>query len=604
MKTAEELTEITVELLGNHANEAALAVVLGMAWHLVWERPKHYRPTAVAKLQHDDSAPTQPFPETRTRKMQLRGNLKNELQNLLKENEELEKIVKELRTEIERNDRFPTRDTQYQHSSNEPIFYHPIGTRKRTRNPGVLRRTIGRTTNELDLLGSCWALLVFGYCLVSSRRRQKRNNPISETIELLEKWSLEANTFVQDDALPALSKIRAYFRTEVFDKLHARFLHLDSSTGKSIATLRETLRSKFDAYLKSIETVVYDQIIPVLVRLTKNGVEQTHAIVAIIAAIEVPAIKLPTTTLLWEAPPPTILLSEHDEKIRLLEESVAKEVSKVDNLQGSLEGLQMALLGKESLLYEERMKTRTAKLAAAKVALEREETRREETRSTREAALEAISDDQKRLLRNFLTEHVSSKQQKERLRKIDEKNAPKKSTIVLPDPILQGFASAMYINNVSDLSSIEYNTNSSLEWQKHQHLQHRQQHRDFPTDHRDDVDDDDDYYGNPNETRLQEIKEQFLRSKTMANSLRPSLQQHTTNESNQASTGSLLWNAANPATKDSGTTKKHLQQYHKNDTSLVSRKAVASQRPSSWMDDPASIMCDWRTHGNEEDARE
>jgi len=563
MSNAEELTTITVDFLAEHTNEAALAVVLGIVWHLVWERPK-YLPN-VSEAQQ--TAQVDSVAENRTIKTQLRGNLKRELQTLLNENEELEGIVRELRSKIEGKDHF----------QNDIIH----STRRRTHNAGIIRTTIGMTTNEFDALGSCWVLLVFGFCLVSSRRRRRRNNPLSTTIVMLEKLY----EYAEAEALPALRKIRVYLGNELHE-LHGRIINPESSTGKALVTFRDTSRTHFGAVMASTETLVYDKIVPVAGRVMKQGVEFTHLAVDTLAAIDMPK---------WKDTPPTILLSEYDEKVQQLEESLNKETSAHETLQVKAEGLEQALRGKEVLLYEERMKTRSAKLEATKVALEREETRRRESQETKAAALAAVAEEQRRLLHGFLGEHILSRQQQDRIRRIEEKIVPKKSNIVLPDPILQGFASAMYIKNLSDLSSVDCEAFS----ERARVAAGGIVSGDHPTDCRDDAgceQQEEEYYGNPNETRLREIKEQFLRSKMAVGSMRPS--QPDPREGNKASTGSLLWSAANPATKAKyNKTKKH------NETSLTTRGA-ASQQPSSWMEDPASIMCDWRTNGNDEELRE
>ena len=577
MSNAEELTAITVDFLSEHTNEAALAVVLGIVWHLIWERPKHL--PNVSEAQH--TAQVDSVAANRTIKTQLRGNLKSELQTLLNENEELERIVRELRSEIEGKHHF---QNDIMHSSPTGTYY-PIGihsTRRRTHNAGIIRRTIGMTTNEFDALGSCWALLVFAFCLISSRRRRRRNNPFSTTIVMLEKLYSITNEYAEADALPALRKIRMYLGNELIDP--------ESNTGKALVTFRDTTRTYFEGVMASTETLVYDKIVPVAGRVTKQGVKFTHLAVDTLSTIEMPK---------WKDSPPNILLSEHDEMVQQLEESLNKETSAHKTLQVKAEGLEQALRGKEVLLYEERMKTRSAKLEATKVALEREETRRRESQDTKAAALAAVAEEQRRLLHGFLGEHILSRQQQDRIRRIEEKIVPKKSNIVLPDPILQGFASAMYVKNLSDLSSVDCTAFS----ERARVTAGGIVSGDHPMDCRDDAgceQQEEEYYGNPNETRLREIKEQFLRSKMAVGSLRPS--QSDPREGNKASTGSLLWSAANPATKAKDkNTKKHIN--HNNDTSLTTRGS-ASQQPSSWMEDPASIMCDWRTNRNDEELRE
>ena len=563
--TAEELTALTLDFLSEHTTEAYIAVVLGLVWHLIWERPK-WNQFSEQRQENDKTTETEaPLPtmsrETR-RKTQLRGKLNLELEHVLSENEELEELVRELRLEIEHKDFILS-------NSHPALYHHPMDmhypARRRAQNPGILGSAIGMTTYELDTLGSCWALLVFGYCLVTSRRQRKQKNPLSATHEQLEKVYYTTYEYADREVFPALSKIQVYLGREFQE-----FIDPETDMGKNIIALQSRLKTT----VAWMEDMMHTQLIPLAGQVSERGVEYTQIAINFVASLELPkAEKVPT-----------MLVSAHEETVKRLEESLEKETTEHTALKEKAQGMEMALRGKEVLLYEERMKTRAAKLEAHKVALEREETRRRETLDTREAALRSVTEEQKRLLRALLSEHVLSRQQQYRLRQIDEKNFPKKSKIVLPNPILQGFASAMYMNNISDLSSVTPSERL---------VQRQQQHHRFTMDCRDDSNfDEEDYYGNPSETRLLEIKEQFLRSKMTSNSLKPT-QSIPSDPKGQTSTGSLLWSAANPATiaKDNIIKMQQQHQDHK-------------QQPSSWMEDPASIMCDWRTNGNDDEARE
>lgn len=569
MATAEELTALTLDFLAEHTNEAAAAVVLGVFWHLIWERPKHLNKITPPL----DEEPAEAI-RSRRKATKLRGNVQKDLQVVLKENEELERIVQELRSKLDGND-FPKIDS-FGHSPTQeyvPISMHH-GTRKRSRNGGLIRAAIGLSTNEFDTLASCWALLVFGFCLVAKRRTRKRFNPLSTTVVTLEKASVVANDYFQAEVLPALIKIWVYLSNEL-QKFHARITDPETNSGKAIAACQETFQVHTKSTIESTKKIVYDKILPASTRLTQQGVEYGHLAVQTIVALEMPK---------WKEQPATVLLSEHEEKVTELETSLKDTEAQRKALEEKVTGFEQALKGKEILLYEERMKTRAAKQEAAKVTIEREETRRKESRDTEASARAAVAEDQRRILRNFLSEHIQSRLQRDFIQKFEEKNAPKKSKIVLPDPILQGFASAMYLNNISDLSS----ENPMPSEQRNQVVSGG----DFSMDCRDDACNEDEYYGNVNETRLLEIKEQYMRSKTAVGSLRPS--QIDPRDGYKASTGSLLWSAANEATKAKDcTTKKHF-----------TTRAAASQEPSSWMEDPASIMCDWRMNGNEEEMRE
>ncbi len=570
MATAEELTALTLDFLAEHTNEAAAAVVLGVFWHLIWERPKHLNQIAPPS----DEEPAEVI-RSRRKETKLRGNLKKDLQVVLNENEELERIVQELRSKLEGND-FPQIDS-FGYSPTQA--YVPIGmhhsTRKRNRNGGLIRAAIGMSTNEFDTLASCWALLVFGFCLVAKRRTRKRYNPLSTTVVTLEKASVVGNDYFQAEVLPALIKIWVYLSNE-FEKFHARITDPASKSGKAIAAAQETFQIHTKSTVESTKRIFYDKILPASARLTQQGVEYGHLAVKTFSTLEMPK---------WKEQPATVLLSEHEETVTELETSLKDNEAKRKALEEKAAGLELALKGKEILLYEERMKTRSAKLEAAKVTIEREETRRKESRDTEASARAAVAEEERRILRNFLSQHIQSRLQRDFIQKFEEQHAHKKSAIVLPDPILQGFASAMYLNNISDLSS-----------ENPTPLEHRNQvvsGGDFSMDCRDDaVCNEDEYYGKANETRLLEIKEQYMRSKSAVGSLRPSQIDHR--DGYKASTGSLLWSAANEATKAKDcTAKKH-----------YTTRAAASQEPSSWMEDPASIMCDWRMNGNEEEVRE
>ena len=157
MKTADELTTLTLDFLSEHTNEAMAAVVLGAFWHLIWERPKH-----LEQIAESIEPASHPVSEMTSSQTKLRGNLKKELQLVMTQNEELERMVRELQAKLD--------DQEYTWSSSETETYIPLGMATHTRRdmykPGIIRTAIGMTTNEIDTLGSCWALLVLGFCLV------------------------------------------------------------------------------------------------------------------------------------------------------------------------------------------------------------------------------------------------------------------------------------------------------------------------------------------------------------------------------------------------------------------------------------------------------
>jgi len=672
MKTADELTALTLDFLSEHTNEAALAVVLGVVWHVIWERPKHLPPPFLNDATRSDESDaieeslwhrtnsTDPRPPRKPTGL-LRGNLRNELQLVLEENEQLDRLVRELRSEIERSDQLPTLGSSMSFFPTPVAHYDTIGfgppptavqaSRKRIRGDGgggIARYAVGRTTAELDLLGSCWGILVFGFCLLSSKRTRRRRNPLAATIETLEAGTLAAHAFVNEDAMPALAVIFAYFdvrRRAFLD----RALDPTSSTGKLVASSRDRFRAAVDR----IESLLYDGMLPVAARCTQRANARARDAINAVASVELPSSREDLMLLLrGKKRPPTIPLSEHDETLTRVRESLEREISghreleretsdRYRELERKTSDLRKALAGKEALLYEERMKTRSARSDATRVALEREETRRLESEATRTTALTSVAGDQKRLLRGFLSEHILSKQQQDRLRRIDERINPKKtSTIVLPDPILQGFASAMYLNNISDLSSENTPPPSAPAallnppW----HGPKTTKTKTTTTmDCRDDCNNtnsgDDDYYGNPNETRLKELREAFLRSKVTARTLRPSSSPSNNNMKSstaavvdrtgstriiddaiigaRASTGSLLWSAASDplvtkTARDDTASSKRLREGPT--TSGSGPSALTLTRlatPSSWMEDPASLMCDWRTGGgNDDEARE
>ncbi len=531
MRTAEELTTLTLDFLAEHTNEAMAAVVLGAFWHLIWERPKHLEQIKESG-EPPSQPPSQPLPDILSGQTKLRGNLKKELQVVVSQNEELERLVRELQAKLTEHD--------YVWSSSETETYIPLGmpstsSRMKIRKPGIIRKTIGMTTNELDTLGSCWALLVLGFCLVAKRRTRRRYNPLSTTFLTLQKASTVAHEYAQDEIIPVLITMWIYL-TKEFNEWYTRTIDPESNSGKAISNAVVYLRD----HTQKLEEIMHEKVIP----LSKQGVEYTRRVVDTLGTFEF---------LNWKEQPPTILLSDHEEKVQALEASLEQNESQRNALEEKVSTYEMALKGKEVLLYEERMKTRSEKKKATKVIIEREETRRKETRDTKESALAEVAADQRMVLCNFLSKHIESRQQQEHLWRIEGKNALKKSQIVLPNPILQGFASAMYLDSVDELN--------------------RQQESDC----RDDACSDDNEYGNQTESRVREIREQFLRSK---NSSRRS---QTNGE--KASTGSLLWGAANPDTISTTNSKK---------------SGAGWREPSSWMEGPISYVRNWRMSGIEE----
>mmetsp|Transcript_22689 Transcript_22689/g.48141 ORF Transcript_22689/g.48141 Transcript_22689/m.48141 type:complete len:651 (+) Transcript_22689:102-2054(+) len=647
MKTPEELTAITLGFLGEHSNEAAWAVVLAVVWNLVWERRGKRQHAAVERegvvghqngtaeqpnaarqqqQQRQDSAAEKKRSEGRKTKPLLRGNLKNELKAVLQEKEELERLVLELRSEIEYKNRFRM---DVLHSSPTPSGRHPSSiqmphpTRRTIHGTAwMVRTTIGVTTCELDTLGSCWALLVFGFCLLSSRRYRRGHNPFVSTVDIVERLCSAVHHLARDHVAPALSKIHAYLS----QALHTHVASPECGTGRAIAACLAVFRSGSEAFVGSIEGLVYERILPCLARIASRGVACAHLVVNTIAAIEWPKRNRNGSTSGSEQRQlPTILLSVHEHKVLELEESLRTKTSEQAALEEKLSGLRQALRGKEVLLYEERMKTRSAKLKNASATIEGEETRRREKLASEAAAHAAYAEDHRRLLRRFLSRHLLCRQQGDRLRKIDEKNAPKSSKIVLPDPILQGFASAMYLQNLSDLSGSDENSNP----QQQQQQQQRFFRSDAPMDCRDDVGgacrEDECYYGrNVSENKLGEIREQFLQSRKVARSIqmRPKhndASRDTIHNTANASTGSLLWNAASAKENSSSTSAKKIKQQQQQQPTFFPRQAgfsveekstmiaaklnrttAATTQPSSWMEDPGSIVCGWHTINDEE----
>ena len=523
MRSAEELTTLTLDFLGEHTNEAMAAVVLGAFWHLIWERPKH-----LEQIQESIEPTSQPHQDLFSGQTKLRGNVKKELQLVMSQNEELERLVRELQAKLTEND--------YVWSSSETETYIPLGmptlsSRLSIRKPGIIRKTIGMTTNELDTLGSCWALLVLGFCVMAKRRTRRRYNPLSTTVVTLQKASTMAYEYAQEEIIPVLISIWISL-TKAFNEWYTRTIDPESNSGKAISQALVYLRG----HTEKLEEIMHEKVIP----LSKQGVEYTRLVAKNLGTFD-----------FFKEQPPTVLLSYHEEKVRELETSLEQNESQRKYLQEKVTTYEMALKGKEVLLYEERMKTRSAKKVAAKVVIEREETRRKESQDTKESALAEVAADQRMILRNFLSKHIESRQQQEQLWRVEGKNARKKSQIVLPNPILQGFASAMYLDSVDELN--------------------RQQESDC----RDDACRDDNEYGNQTESRVREIREQFLGSN---NSTRQS-------QTKKASTGSLLWGAANPATVSTNNSKK---------------SAAGWRDPSSWMEAPISYVRNWRTSGIEE----
>ena len=141
---------------------------------------------------------------------------------------------------------------------------------------------------------------------------------------------------------------------------------------------------------------MFDIILPFAVQLTRQSIRYTTLFVTAVIAAERP--KKPS--------PPAILIAELERQVASGKESLRKEEYEHDALQQKLLLLESTLQGKERLLYEERMKTRDWKLQVSKLTLSWNEQLDAEKLELQKAAIAAVVENQQRLLRGLLSEHL------------------------------------------------------------------------------------------------------------------------------------------------------------------------------------------------------
>lgn len=424
--------EEMIQLLLKEHYHVFIVMVVALAFVWKWQPWRRQQKQEDPAETHNESIATAGL-QSKTSRMQLRGNLRNELYILQSENEELQILVLQLRTEME------WKDVQF----SEALVGSPTHVLVAAKNKHTCIST--RLASEFEILGSCWALLIFGLCLITSKRQRRITkwhcHPIQRTIKTVPEHSSMMNDYIRRVAFPILSKNA---------KIAAQQIH---------------------AHVTSNETVIgraieENKIIPVAIHIRSLFTQNMQLLISTILAVELPEAKGNETF--------TNVIKELEQQLCESKDSLLGEEKSRHALEYKLERLEGALEGKEGLLYDERMKTRIWKLRYAELKLEWEEARQSEAKKQQDAAMSAVAEDRKRLLCGFLEEYMRCRQQQQEIRILNATN--NKSNIFLPVPILQGISAARYnhsssssninskddLNNLSDLYN-QYSTPSERE---------------------------------------------------------------------------------------------------------------------------------------------
>mmetsp|Transcript_6670 Transcript_6670/g.19247 ORF Transcript_6670/g.19247 Transcript_6670/m.19247 type:complete len:599 (+) Transcript_6670:60-1856(+) len=403
----------------------AIVVAVAFVWQSKpWRRRHMEEEVDDAAIKSTKTASVQ----TKKRQILLRGNLRNQLETLQLEKEDLEGLVSQLRIEIE------TKDVQLSRALAESLTTVTAGTKNK--RIGLTRRFAG----ELGTLGSSWTLLIFGLCFVNSKRQRRsskrQRHPIRRTIKTAREHSSIVNEYFWRVALPVLSKNSKIVAEEAL----AYVTSDETVIGVAIAITHERMKD-----------IARRRIVPVVDCISTKLSENAELVVSAIRAVELSEAKKNEAS--------ANLIKELEEQLDALRNRLREVQTSGVVMEGELEQLKGALEGKEALLYEERMRTRGWKFQYTELKLKWEQARGKESQKQQEAAWSLVSEDQKRLIRGFLTEHMRSRQHKQELQILGFVNNKKNS--FLPAPIQQGIAVAVTMTNRNSDKKDESNFFSS-----------------------------------------------------------------------------------------------------------------------------------------------
>lgn len=544
MDTIEEMLQLL--LVEHYYVFTLIVVILAFIWKSKpWRRQQKKDDIPVTTEKSTASASLQ----TNKKRTLLRGNLRIQLETLQLEKDELEVMVSELRTEIE------IKDIQLSRAlAEQPINIPAATTNTRV---GVPTRLVG----EFGTLGSCWALLILGLCFTTSKRQRRsakrQCHPIRRTIKTAQVHSSVITDYFWKVVYPILSKNAKI----VADEMRLHVTSKETVVGVAIAIIFET-----------VEDITCHNIIPVVIRISTQVSEITENLASAIRAVDFNGSKRDEAS--------ANLIQELERQLGELRHSLRDEEKSRAVLKGEIERLKGALEGKEGLLYEERMKTRIWKLQHAKLRLEWEEAKGIEAQKQLEAARSSVADDQKRLVRGFLEEHLRSRQQKQELQILGFTS--NKNNSLLPVPIQQGIAIAMNKTSRSSSNNDEF-TNLSARYSECSMLSERepcplnmeqtapgtridyervcrdydiegeQSHRDVRQQEGDRRDESSEGYrlldqlleqkfNDNNESRLSEIRGRFLQSRSPSHATRPAASDSALN---RTATQRMPWNNCN-----------------------------------------------------------
>jgi hypothetical protein len=406
-----------------------------------------------------------------------------QMKSVLDEKEDLLKEIRKLQSEIEWKNTF-RRDVV---DPSSPIMKgggYSSSQQQLLNSVSSFTKTTAKTIcNEVDLIGSCWSILIFGTCIITSRLRKKRIAtrkcfPIHRTAVTTEK-------IVKETILPLLKD-----HTAPDSIIGNVFQCIQRSIEANAGSVRDFVGKIVTSVYGLFQTVILEMILPILVESTKQSIRYVRIFVLAVMAPSSTsqAVETAVTTL-----PKDVIIAELKHQIKHLTEDLRTEEYEHDSLKENMVCIEGTMKGQNCLLYEERMKGRSWRLQYNQIKQELElyqENRKKINDEIRNEATVSTAIENQRLLHEFLNEHIRRRILETHndvhgngatmavtatassdtlactttmMNGGNNNNGNNDKYAILPEPILQSFSRNLYKNHIlsnvsSDCSSLTKDT--------------------------------------------------------------------------------------------------------------------------------------------------
>jgi hypothetical protein len=423
-------------------------------------------------------------------KQQQQQNQHQQMKSVLDEKEDLMKEIQKLQSEIEWKNKFRRDVVMVDPSPMKRGGYSSNHQQKLLNTFSSLSKTTTKIIcNEVDLVLSCWSIIIFGICIFTALRLRKRGNtkksfPIHRTAVTTFTYATIADKFLNKEIFPVVDQV---FKDHTApDSMIGKTIEgMQRSIEANVGSVRDFVEGIVTAIYGLFHTVILEMILPILVESTKQSIRYVRIFVLAVSAPSSTsqAVEAAVTTL-----PKDVIITELKNQIKYLTENLRMEEYQHDSLKETMVSIEGTMKGQDNLLYEERMKGRSWRLQynqmkqELQLYQESQERRHEEIRNE---ATESTAIENQRLRHEFLNEHIRRRILETRIdvhgngtmmavtatASIDTL-ACARTTMngggndkydVLPEPILQSFSHNLYKNHIlsnvsSDCSSLTKDT--------------------------------------------------------------------------------------------------------------------------------------------------